>query len=485
MTMLYLIIAGLFVLAIYDLTQKKHTLLRVYPVIARIRFFSEYLSPKIHQYFFEDNHSGKPFPRSWRRWVYASSKREPNTEGFGSDKDFASPGHFFIANSMFPKQVSMESYSDDHLPAEKTIGQRRRFPYRPKSIVNISGMSFGALSAKAVESLNVGAKKAGCYHNTGEGGLSKYHLSGADVVFQFGTGYNGVYDQVANVHGVRKFSMKELENLCQTNPQIKMVEIKLHQGAKPGAWSILPMSKMTSEIAYIRGITLGRSSVSPGHHTAFQDTVSLLDFVEAIADATGLPVGIKCAVGKASYWRDLAVAMDKLGIGPDYIVIDGGEGGTGSATNSFVDHMGLPFMEAFAVAYSEFLDAGMADKVFWIGSGKLGLPAQAIKAMAMGCDAINVGREALMSIGCIQSQLCHTNRCPTGITTHHPWRTRGIDPALKSERAANYIMELRKEIKRLTAAAGYSHPSQFTTSDILINTEGSSRPVSLKKIYSI
>lgn len=465
--------AILALIACYDLLQKKHTIWHNYPLVGRLRFLIEKFGPELRQYIVENNREGLPFNRSQRMYVYASAKQENNNEGFGSDKNFSDPKHFFIKSALFPVPIKSDGFNAQN----KIIGLNRRKPFLPNRFVNISGMSFGALSGAAVDAMNKGAKLANCYHTTGEGGLSEYHKSGADVVFQFGTGYNGVCDSAGN------FSMPKLIKLCEENPFIKMIEVKLHQGAKPGAWSILPKSKMTEEIRITRGLEPGQDSISPGYHSAFSNSMELITFIEDIADKTGLPVGIKCGVGKLDEWDNLAELIKLTGKGPDYIVIDGGEGGTGSAKGSFVDHVGLPFLDAFSSVYKIFLEKGIADKITWIGSGKLGFPAQVVLAMAMGCDLINIGREAMLSIGCIQAQQCHLNTCPTGIATQNHFRQRGLDPNLKSVRFANYLIQLEKDTLAITAASGYDYPNQFTTEDISLNSGDSKSLVTLKDVY--
>ncbi len=467
---IFVILVGI---AIYDILQKRHSIWHNYPIIGHFRNIFESIGSEIRQYFIENNREGLPFNRSERTYIYASAKKENNNEGFGSDKNFNDDKHFFIKNTLIihplPKDITVSP--------KKIIGQRRLKPYQPKSFVNISGMSFGALSGVAVEAMNKGALLADCYQTTGEGGLSPYHCNGADVVFQFGTGYNGVRNEDGT------FSMEKLKKLVEDHPFIKMVEIKIHQGAKPGAWSILPQAKMTEEIRSVRGLSEGQDSISPGYHTAFNDARSLVSFIEQIGNATGLPVGIKCGVGKLDEWYELAKIMKDTNLGPDYIVIDGGEGGTGSAKGSFVDHVGLPFLEAFSSVYKVFQHYHIENTITWVGSGKLGFPAKIALAMAMGCDMVNIGREAMMSIGCIQAQQCHMNTCPTGITTNKKWKQSGLDPALKSVRFANYLKQLQKDTMDITAAAGYSHPSMFNTYDIDMNSNDSTNMLSLDKIY--
>lgn len=467
-----LILLVIAIIAVYDILQDKHTIWHNYPVIGHLRFLFEKIGPEIRQYFVENNREGLPFNRSQRTYVYASAKKENNNEGFGSDKNFNENKHFFIKSALFPLNINMSEIKNT-----KIIGMQRAKPYKPNRIINISGMSFGALSGAAVEAMNKGAKLAGCYHTTGEGGLSPYHCNGADVVFQFGTGYNGVRNEDGT------FSMNKLVELTKKHAFIKMIEIKLHQGAKPGAWSILPLEKMTDEIASIRGIKNGEPSISPGFHTLFSNSNELLHTIESIALNTGLPVGIKCGVGNLDSWKELAKLISVTNTKPDYIVIDGGEGGTGSAKGSFVDHVGLPFLEAFSSVYKIFKQYNIHNDVCWIGSGKLGFPSQVILAMTMGCDFINVAREAMMSIGCIQAQKCHLNTCPTGIATQNKWKQLGLDSDLKSVRFANYIDMLQKNVMEITAAAGYSHPCQFKMNDIVMNTGGKINMTTLFEIY--
>lgn len=362
-------------------------------------------------------------------------------------------------------------------PAAKTVGPSRKRPYRPTSIINISAMSYGSLSKEAVESLNQGAHMAGCYHNTGEGGFAPAHAHGADVVFHLGTGYFGARQANGD------FSLEKLVSLTQRYPQIRMIEIKLSQGAKPGKGGVLPGKKVTAEIAAIRGIPEGEDALSPAFHRTFDSIPSLVNWLESLAEATGLPVGIKAAVGKLAYWEELAQYMAQTNLGPDFITIDGGEGGTGAAPRSFADHVSLPWVYGFSKVYQTFQEAGLTDRVVFIGSGKLGLPDSAIMAMAMGADLIQVAREAMLAIGCIQAQICHTNRCPVGIATNNTWLTSGLDPALKSVRFANYLQTFTKEVMEITHACGYAHPSQFTMEDIEVAMGNHGQTMTLKEVY--
>ena len=445
----------LLVVTTYDLMQRQHAILRNFPIIGHLRYLLEGVGPELRQYIVTDNRQERPFDRDQRRWIYTSAKALNNNTAFGSDEDLdTTPGLIIVDQSMFP--LPRPGPDEDALACAKVLGsgrQRRRM-FRPGSVVNVSAMSFGALSGVAVEAINRGSALAGCLHNTGEGGLTPYHLQGGDLVFQIGTGYFGCRDRNG------RFDLDRLADLCDHHP-IRAIEIKLSQGAKPGLGGVLPAAKVTPEIAAARGIEAGRDCYSPSKHTAFSDMGSLLDFVENVADRTGLPVGIKSAVGRPRFWEELAEVTQRLGGGVDFITVDGGEGGSGDAPLVFSDHVSLPFKLAISRVYRAFAERGLTDDIVFVGSGRLGLPESALLAMALGCDMINVGREAMLAIGCIQAQRCHTGRCPVGVTTHSPWRTRGLDPALKSVRLANYISMLRHELLQLSHACGVTHPGRI------------------------
>ncbi len=477
------ILFGLLLVAIRDVIQKKHAISHNYPVVGHLRYWLEKIGPELRQYIVANNREELPFNRSQRSWIYASSKRQNNYQGFGTDQDQSAPGFVFINPTMIPFKLpeGHPNLSDNNLvPCAKVMGihNKRKRPYRPKSIVNISAMSYGSLSAKAVESLNKGALKAGCYHNTGEGSLSKHHEYGSDIVFHFGTGYYGVRDDEGN------FSMEKMVKLVDAHQQIRAIEIKLSQGAKPGKGGVLPASKITKEIAEIRHVKMGEDVLSPANHSAFSNIPELLDFIEDIASNTGLPVGFKSAVGKLDMWEQLTDLMLERNVGPDFITIDGGEGGTGAAPPSFANHVALPFVYAFASIYKIFERKGLTNRVVFIASGKLGFPSGSLMAFSMGADLINVAREAMMSIGCIQAQVCHTNTCPAGIATQKKWLQNGIDPTLKSERFYNYIKTLRKEILEITHAAGYEHPCQMTMTDVDMGMGDNNYTTTLDEIYS-
>ena len=450
--------------------QRKHTISHNFPIVGHLRYLLESIGPEMRQYFVANNREELPFNRIERGWIYASAKQENNYEGFGTDRDIHAHQHIFINNAMMPYKVEKNHpniIDKTFAPCAKVMGayNKRKRPYRPASIINVSAMSFGSLSAKAIESLNKGVKLAGAYHNTGEGGLSPYHSNGGDVVFHFGTGYFGVRAEDGG------FSMEKMVKLVEDNPFIRAIEVKLSQGAKPGKGGVLPGKKITKEIADIRGVEVGKTVLSPPNHKAFSTVPELVDFVESIAEATGLPVGIKAAIGKLEQWEELAQIMERDNRGPDFITIDGGEGGTGAAPPSFADHVSLPWVYGFSDVYKLFQKHNLTERIVFIGSGKLGFPAKAAMAFAMGVDCINVAREAMMSIGCIQAQICHTNRCPAGVATQKKWLQNGINVPLKSERLAQYFKTFKKELIEITHAAGYEHPCQFNMRDIEMNVD--------------
>lgn len=455
--------AAVVLVAVYDVVQRRHAVLRTYPIIGHLRFILEIFGPELRQYIVTSNDEERPFSRNHRRWIYATAKGQNNAFGFGTDAVFErSPGYMIISPAAFPVPPPPGGDPDDWpLPSAKVLGdpRGRRAAFRPASLVNISGMSFGALSGSAVRSLNEGAALAGCLQNTGEGGLTPHHLHGGELIMQFGTGWFGARDSRG------RLDMARLVDLAESNP-VRAIEIKMSQGAKPGIGGMLPAVKVTPEIAAIRGIAVGEACISPPGNPEFRDVDELLDVVERIADATGLPVGIKSAVGETRFWEDLAREMEDGSRGVDFITIDGGEGGTGSGPLSFVDHVALPYRLAHARAFTAFAERGVQHRVTWIGSGRLGLPEEALMAFALGADMVNVGREAMLSIGCIQAQRCHTGMCPAGVATQSRWLERGLDPALKSVRAASYLVGLRREITRLARAAGAEHPAGVSIASI-------------------
>ncbi|HLR84366.1 MAG TPA: FMN-binding glutamate synthase family protein [Nocardioidaceae bacterium] len=468
-------------IAARDLTQRRHALLRNYPVLGHGRYLLESIGPELRQYITTNNDEERPFSRDQRRWVYASSKLENNYFGFGTDNNVEfTEGYPIIKHRTFsdsPVAVATRATEEMHIPSAKVLGgpRGRRYAFRPTSVVNVSAMSFGSLSAAAIEALNRGAAATGALHNTGEGGLSQYHRNGADLVLQIGTAYFGCRDEHGN------FDLQKLKDVVASAP-VKAIEIKLSQGAKPGLGGLLPAAKVTPQIAKVRGIPEGTDCESPSRHSAFDDIDSMLDWIETIAEETGVPVGIKSAVGNSTFWHALVDAMRDGQRGVDFITIDGGEGGTGAAPLVFSDAVALPFRVGFSRVYSLFADAGLTDRVTFIGSGKLGVPDNAVVAFALGCDMVNVAREAMLSIGCIQSQRCHTDKCPTGVATQDPWLVRGLDPDLKSARAANYIRTLRRDLLKVSEACGVAHPALIGVDDVEM-ASGTSNAVPLRETF--
>jgi glutamate synthase (ferredoxin) len=467
--------------AVYDLVQTKNPILRAFPVIGHFRYFLIEVGPELRQYLVAQNREELPFNRSEREWIYRSAERENNYFGFGTDDQVYGIGYPIIKHAVFTYDASPYTGSKHDkavaIPCAKVIGEpnKRAMPYRPASIINVSAMSFGSLGRNAVSALNLGAKAAGSFHNTGEGGCSRYHRLGADVVWQIGTGYFGARDEKG------QFSLDRLKRTVDEVPQIRMIEIKLSQGAKPGKGGVLPGGKVTAEIAEARGVKVGEDCISPNGHSAFRNAEELLDFIETISKETGRPVGIKSAIGHLDFWHEFAGLIKARGTGPDFITIDGKEGGTGAAPLAFSDHVALPYRVAFPRVYRIFLEQGIEDRLAWIGSAKLGFGDRAIVAMALGADLVNVAREALLALGCIQAQKCHTGNCPTGITTPKEWLQRGLVVERAAERLKNYIETFRAEVDAMAHAAGYEHPGQFTPHDV----EVSAGPGIFKSLYEI
>ncbi|WCL49834.1 FMN-binding glutamate synthase family protein [Leptospira sp. GIMC2001] len=458
----------LVVIFIKDISQTHHTIKHNFPVVGHLRYFLEMIGPELRQYWVANDKEERPFDRTERRWIYATAKGQNSNFGFGTTEQQYEPGYPIIKHKAFPYPESRAfKILDDPtcIPCLKVIGEfnKRKYPYRPYSILNISAMSFGSLSKNAVLAINKGAHIAGAFHNTGEGGLSPYHLNGADVVWQMGTGYFGARD--AN----GRFNINVLKEKIGSTPHVRAIEIKLSQGAKPGKGGILPGVKVNKEIARIRHVEIGKDCISPNSHSEFSSVPEMIDFIEMIASETGLPVGIKSAVGEIEFWIDLAKEMKKRKKGPDFIAIDGGEGGTGAAPLTYADHVSLPFKIAFQRVYTTFQQYGVSERIVWIGAGKLGFPDRAVVAIAMGCDLIYVAREVMLSIGCIQAEKCHTDHCPAGVATQNWWLQKGLNPTSKSQRAGKYLQGFRKELLSLAHSCGYEHPSQFTGKDIEIS----------------
>ena len=473
--------AALAAVAARDVLQKEHALLRNFPLVGHARYVIEALGPELRQYLVAGNNEERPFTRDQRRWVYASAKKQNNYFGFGTDNDVEyTAGYPVINHKNFGRAVPPSTPAageEVRLPCAKVVGgpRGRRHAFRPESVVNISAMSYGSLSGAAVEALNRGAALAGCMHNTGEGGLSPYHRRGGELVFQIGTAYFGCRDEDG------RFDLQRLKDLVAGAP-VRALEVKLSQGAKPGLGGLLPGAKVSEEIAATRGVRVGQDCISPSRHAEFSDVDSMLDWLELLASETGLPVGIKSAVGDMTFWQELTDLMARTGRGPDFVTIDGGEGGTGAAPLIFTDSVSVPFQLGFARTYRLFAERELHEQVTFIGAGKLGLPDNAVVAFALGCDLVNVAREAMLAIGCIQAQKCHTDTCPTGVATQNPWLTRGLDPQLKSVRVANYIKTLRRDLLKVSEACGVEHPGLIDAGAVEI-LDGRTASTQLREVY--
>ena len=450
---------GLAVIAVRDLTQKKHAVTRNFPVIGHFRYFFEEMGQPLRQYFFSGDLEERPYNRVTRSWVYASAKGENNQIGFGSQVDHHEPGRMHIVPSMFP---TLSGPSAD-LPRPAVIGRNRREPYQPQRFVNISGMSYGALSPNAVRALSRGAALAGCYMSTGEGSLSPYHVEGkGDILYQIGPAKFGCRDAKGNFD-------EEKARQIMALPQVKMVEIKLGQGAKPGKGGLLPKEKITPEIAAIRGIPMGQDCHSPNRFEEFDDAPSLLDFVARVRRLTDKPVGLKMVVGNAEEIDALCQEIRRRGDGPDFMAVDGKEGGTGAGPLALADYVGLPLIDGLTIVDDALRRQGIRQDVTVIGSGKIATGGEVAIHIALGADLVHIGRGFLFAIGCIQALRCHTNKCPTGVTTQNRWLQSGLDPTDKAARVANYSATLERDLQMITHACGLKHPTELNRGHVMVN----------------
>ncbi|HWA13713.1 MAG TPA: FMN-binding glutamate synthase family protein [Burkholderiales bacterium] len=429
---------------VQDVTQKKHTVLRNYPVIGRLRYFFERQGEYFRQYFFAGDRDEMPFNRATRSWVYRLAKNEGGIIGFGSTNDLREPGSIIFVNAPFPV------LEEDRLPTPPlAIGEGYcRLPFTARSVVNISGMSFGAISQPAVRSLSRGAALAGCWIDTGEGGLAPHHQEAdCDIILQVGTANYGIRDRDGG------FSPERARELGH---KVKAFEIKLSQGAKPGKGGVLPGAKVTPEIARIRGIPVGEDSISPNRHRDIANVDQLLDKVMMIRELTGRPVGVKTAIGGWEFMNDLCDAILRRGVdsAPDFLAIDGGEGGSGATPQALADHMSLPIAEALPRVVDALIEADLRQRIRVIAAGKLVTSARAAWALCAGADFVNTARGFMFALGCIQALRCHTNTCPTGITTHNKRLQRGLVVEEKYQRVANYALNMNREIDMIAHSCG-------------------------------
>ena len=468
----FFIIGMLLFWFIQDVTQKKHTVLRNFPVIGRLRFFFEQMGEYFRQYFFAGDRDEMPFNRATRAWVYREAKNEGGIIGFGSSNDLREPGSIIFVNHPFPV------LEEDRLPTPSLLigADHCRYPFEARSVTNISGMSFGAISEPAVRALSRGAGLAGCWMDTGEGGLSPYHREGdCDVIMQIGTAKYGIRDGDGN------FSPEKARELSHV---VKAFEIKLSQGAKPGKGGVLPGKKVTPEIARIRGIPEGRDSISPNRHRDISNINELLDKVAYIRDLTGRPVGVKTAIGGWTFLNDLADAVHRRGLefAPDFLVVDGGEGGSGAAPQALADHMSLSIEEALPRVVDSLIESGLRQRVRVVASGKLVTSARAAWALCVGADFINTARGFMFSLGCIQALRCHTNTCPTGITTHSHRLQRALVVEEKYLRVANYANNMNREIDMIAHSCGVRHARELRREHVRI-VQANCQSIALNMIY--
>ena len=461
------------VLYVVDRNQTRHALRRNYPLLARFRYLFEHLGEFFRQYFFAMDREEMPFNRAERSWVYRAAKKVDSTIAFGSTRDLKPAGTILFANCAFPK-LQEEGLDTSAV----TIGPFSREPYQATSVFHISAMSYGAISAPAVLALSQGAKSAGIWMNTGEGGLSAEHLEGgADLIFQIGTAKYGVRDASGGLCPDRLSQIAAHE-------QVKMFEIKLSQGAKPGKGGVLPGSKVNAEIARVRGIPLGEDSLSPNRHPEVSSSEDLLDLLETVRSISGKPVGIKAVIGDHRWLQALCSTINARGIAsaPDFITVDGAEGGTGAAPASLIDYMGLPLRESLPLVVDILKKHGLRERIRVIASGKLINPAQIAWALCVGADFTTTARGFMFSLGCIQAMQCNKNTCPTGITTHDKRLQRGLVVANKSQRVANYAQSVRAEVAVIAHACGVQEPRQLQRQHCRI-VQGDGSSLALDSIY--
>jgi len=456
------LMAGLVGLGVSDMTQSSRAVLRNYPVIGHLRYLLEFVRPELRQYFIESDGEAAPFSRQQRSLVYQRAKGEPDKRPFGTQKDVNATGYEWISHSIAPTHIA----SQDFRILIGAGGSSCTQPYSA-SLFNVSAMSFGALSANAILALNGGAKKGGFAHDTGEGSISRYHRQqGGDLIWEIGSGYFGCRNAQGQFDP-EQFSRNALD------PQVKMIELKLSQGAKPGHGGVLPGPKVTPEIAEARGVTVGQDCVSPATHSAFSTPVEMMRFIEQLRQLSGgKPVGFKFCMGHVWEWFAMVKAMRETGIWPDFIVVDGAEGGTGAAPLEFTDHVGAPLQEGLLMVHNTLVGLNERHRVKLGCAGKVISAFDIARMMALGADWCNSARGFMFALGCIQAQSCHTGHCPTGVTTQDPARMRALVVPDKTERVYRYHHNTMFALKELVQAAGLHHPNEITADHILRRVSG-------------
>jgi len=454
------IVGPVILLGLHDILQTKHSIRRLYPVFGRFRYLLESIRPEIQQYFVESDTSGAPIPREFRSLIYQRAKGDRDTRPFGTIFDVNRAGYEWVNHSMQPKHLT------DFDPRVKFGGPDCTKPYM-SSVLNISAMSYGALSKNAIMSLNRGAKIGGFSHNTGEGSMSPYHLEhGGDIVWQIGTGYFGCRDDNGNFN-------PETFKTNATKDVVKMIEIKLSQGAKPGHGGILPAAKLTQEIADIRHVPMGSDVVSPPAHSSFSNPTELMHFIKQLRDLSGgKPIGFKLCIGRRDEFLAICKAMITTGITPDFITVDGGEGGTGAAPTEMTNSVGTPLKDALIFVNNALTGFGVRNKIRIIASGKMLSAFHILRAMTLGADTVNSARGMMLSLGCIQARTCNTDHCPTGIATQNPSRNKAIIVTDKSQRVANFQRETVKNLVELVGAAGLNGVDELEAKHLNRRIEG-------------
>ncbi|WP_298858575.1 FMN-binding glutamate synthase family protein [uncultured Sulfitobacter sp.] len=445
----FIVFAALSLLGLNDVRQSAHSVLRNYPVLGHVRFLMEKIRPEIRQYLLEDDQEEEPFSRDQRSLVYQRAKGQEDARPFGTKKRVYEGGYSWVTHSVHPKHIENTNF-------RITIGGAScAHPYSA-SIYNISAMSFGSLSGPAIKALNMGAKEGQFAHDTGEGSVSRYHKEGGgDLIYQVASGYFGARAEDGS------FDPDKFSVTAQL-PQVKMIEIKLSQGAKPGHGGMLPAGKITEEIAEARGIPMGEDCVSPAAHSAFSTPIEMCEFIGRLRELSGgKPVGFKLCIGHQREFMCMVKAMLKTGIYPDFIVVDGAEGGTGAAPLEFANHVGMPMVEGLTFVHNTLRGAGIRDQIKLGAAGKIVSAFDIARALALGADWCNSARGFMFAIGCIQAQACHTNHCPVGVATQDPLRARALDPDHKSKRVARFHRETLDALGEMTGAAGLSDPSGF------------------------
>jgi len=443
-----LLFAALSAVGVHDLLQTQHAILRNYPILGHMRFLLEFIRPEIRQYFIENESEAAPFSRAQRSLVYARAKGQSDKRPFGTQLNVDETGYEWLTHSMAPTTIESPDF-------RVTVGNTACSQPYDISLFNVSAMSFGALSANAVMALNQGAKLGGFAHDTGEGSISRYHrIHGGDLIWEIGSGYFGCRDDQG------RFSPERFVDQAR-EPQVKMIEIKLSQGAKPGHGGVLPAAKVTPEIAEARGVPLGADCVSPAAHSSFSTPVELLEFMQSLRELSlNKPVGFKLCIGHPWEWFGIAKAMLETRILPDFIVVDGAEGGTGAAPLEFSDHMGMPLKEGLRLVHNTLVGIGMREHVKLGASGKIINSFDIARALALGADWCNSARGFMFALGCVQAQTCHTGNCPTGITTQDPQRQLALVVPSKAERVKNFHRHTLVSLQELLQAAGLHAPHE-------------------------